>query len=135
MRLVHRGNSRGGSTRILAAPDVHVEKYTHFLTHELKLDIKKFPKLSRKAVFLSSDKKYSWVLPPARGTKKTLVMAPGVYPCNLCDYAEYNHLCQHQQKCAAFVYWTMYTAGTMHHSGLEDLKKAFLRQFRKKKKT
>lgn len=131
MRLLYYGDEKGGGIVVIAAPDSHVEKYSHFLLGEMKLELKQLPKKAdRAAGFRTLKKNKEWILPPARGTNKVLVPAPGAYPCDVCEFAQYNQLCQHQSSCTAFVYWTLCTTEGMG----TDLKEAFCAQFGRKKK-
>jgi len=134
MRILHYSDSKGGGIVIASAPDSHVAQYSKFLQEELGLEFTKLPKRSDKVLGVKVKKKNKeWLLPPARGTHKTLVPAPGSCPCNICEFAQYNQLCQHQSICATFVYWTMNTAKGFQSNGLPDLKRALISQFGKDK--
>ena len=139
MKLLHYGDWKGGGTLIAPAPDSHIEKYRLFLSEELKLVFDKLPRISSKTTGIRTEKKANkkgsfWILPPARGTNKTLVPAPGDYPCNICEFAQYNHLCQYERQCTAYSYWVMNATEKLNNNGSPNLKKAFLNQFGKKKK-
>lgn len=131
MRLVHYGDERGGGTLVISAPEAHVARFKKFLVEDLGLGFRRFPKhADRKRGFRLDTKKAVWIFPPARGTSKLLIPAPGSYPCDICEFAQYNHLCQHQKTCAVFIYWTMGIADKMHTSDdASDLPTAFMARF------
>ncbi len=130
MRLRHYGDEKGGGIIITTAPDSHVEQYSQFVLEELKLELKRLPiKADKASGFRIVKNKTEWILPPARETSQVLIPAPGAYPCDICEFARYNQLCQHQRVCTAFTYWSLGTAEKMDGG----LKKAFFSQFGKKK--
>jgi hypothetical protein len=118
MRLVHYGDAFGGGIIIISAPKSHIKELQAFLHDELKIDVKRIP---RRAPRRTGIKLGRWILPPARTTNKTLIPPPREYPCNICEFARYNQLCQHQKNCAVFAYWTIRSANQMPNRQLPFL--------------
>ena len=118
MRLVHYGDLQGGGVLIISPSKSHVKELQVFLRDELKIDIKRVPRQASRKTGIKLGK---WTLPPARATNKTLIPPPREYPCNICEFAQYNQLCQHQRNCVVFVYWTIRSASQMPNRQLPFL--------------
>lgn len=130
MRLVHYGDNKGGGTLIISAPKSHVASFIKFYKESLNIDIQKLPKhADPKKGFRFWCAKVDWIFPPARGTKEVLIPAPDSYPCDICEFAQYNNLCQHQKACVPFTYWSLGITNKMRKDDSPDLSAAFRDRF------
>jgi len=133
MRTVHYYDEKtGGGEIVLPAPETDITAFQQFLVKQLGLPIKKLPKIANKSLGCRIE---SWIFPPARGTNRLLVVAPLEYPCNLCHFAEYNHICQHQKYCAPFTYWSLVSLDTPQNNLRKTLEKNYRKMQRRKNGT